>query len=855
MRSGLARDESGRNLPSLDVVRAEKARRRAEAERLDLERNAEAIRARCLTLTGFVREAWHVIEPTARYVHSWHIDILCAHLEAVTAGRITRLLINVPPGPMRDDSVVETGRGPIPLRDVAVGDVVLTHRGRYRPVTATHDQGVLPILRIETHSGRVTHAAPSHPYLTPRGWVDARDLCVGDLLAVVNRAEDRPDANRESLEIARLLGYLVGDGSLAHGAGFTNGDREVVDDFRACAAFAGFTTAESWRKTHWQVRLHGGASVRSFLDQYGLAGCDSYSKRIPQKIMAGDRETIANFVGAFWTCDGGFDVRPTGKRGSRFRAYGTTVSEGLATDLVYALGLLGIESRLRRKARSLDTAAQAGGIYRSFSVEVQKERMTAKFADMPGLCSTKNALARKCVAGFSDILWEDPIISIEPKEAARCMCLTVDDDESFVCSGIAVKNTMKSLLVSVLWPAWEWGPQGLRSLRYLATSFNDGPVKRDTRKCRDLILSEWYQKLWPEVKLTRTGETSFANSATGTREGIAFGSLTSQRGDRLICDDIHSVKTAESDVQRAETTRLFRERAIFSINDPARSAIVVVMQRLHEDDVSGVILALKMGFVHLRLPMEFEAANRCVTLLGVADLRQNDGDLLDPERYPREYCRALESEMGNYGYATQFQQRPAPRAGGFFNAAAFPIVQHRPLDADVRLWVRAWDLAGSKTGDWTVGALMAALRNGRWALCNIRRLRGSPDEVDSALRETATLDGTKVTVSLAQDPGQAGKAQVGYQTRMLAGFKVISSPETGDKATRAAPFASQANAGGIDMVAGDWNQDFLAELRNFPNGAYDDQVDACSRAFAHLIEARRPMMFTAESAARLKALG
>src|SRR3990167_1338178 len=118
-------------------------------------------------------------------------------------------------------------------------------------------------------------------------------------------------------------------------------------------------------------------------------------------------------------------------------------------------------------------------------------------------------------------------------------------------------GTSKSLIVSVMWQAWEWGPAGLSSLRYLATAYNDGPVKRDTRKCRDLILSEWYRALWPDVLLIRAGETSFANSATGTREGLAFGSMTSQRGDRLIIDDPHSTESAESEVERQTTTPKF----------------------------------------------------------------------------------------------------------------------------------------------------------------------------------------------------------------------------------------------------------------------------------------------------------
>jgi hypothetical protein len=117
-------------------------------------------------------------------------------------------------------------------------------------------------------------------------------------------------------------------------------------------------------------------------------------------------------------------------------------------------------------------------------------------------------------------------------------------------------GSMKSLLVSVFWQAWEWGPKGLRSLRYLATAFNDGPVKRDTRKVRDLMLSEWYQALWPEVRLTRTAEMSFANTPTpAPGRASPFGSLTSQRGDRLIIDDPHSTLTAESQVDRDKTTR------------------------------------------------------------------------------------------------------------------------------------------------------------------------------------------------------------------------------------------------------------------------------------------------------------
>jgi predicted phage terminase large subunit-like protein len=97
-----------------------------------------------------------------------------------------------------------------------------------------------------------------------------------------------------------------------------------------------------------------------------------------------------------------------------------------------------------------------------------------------------------------------------------------------------------------------------------------------------------------------------------------------------------------------------------------------------------------------------------------------------------------------------------------------------------------------------------------------------------------------VRIGLPQDPGQAGRTQVLYLTRQLPGYRVVSSPETGDKVTRAEPFAAQVNAGNVLMLRGDWNDALLAELRTFPFGTHDDQVDALSRAFGMLI-ARQPM--------------
>jgi predicted phage terminase large subunit-like protein len=158
-----------------------------------------------------------------------------------------------------------------------------------------------------------------------------------------------------------------------------------------------------------------------------------------------------------------------------------------------------------------------------------------------------------------------------------------------------------------------------------------------------------------------------------------------------------------------------------------------------------------------------------------------------------------------------------------------------------RVRVRAWDLAGSLTGfdpDWTVGLLMSRDPDGFIFIEDVQRFRATPGEVERQIKATAALDGKKTTVVLPQDPGSAGKAQVSYLTRALQGYRVKCNRVSGDKETRAGPFASQCEHGNVMMLRAPWNEEVLGELCTFPNGRHDDIVDAASDAFNELAEAR-----------------
>jgi predicted phage terminase large subunit-like protein len=425
----------------------------------------------------------------------------------------------------------------------------------------------------------------------------------------------------------------------------------------------------------------------------------------------------------------------------------------------------------------------------------------------------------------------------------------------------------KSLLVSVFWPAWEWGPKRRPELRFLSTSYSRPNVIRDNRKMARLVESEKFQRLWGDVvrPSTKWGEEKFENEATGFREGRPFVSMTGGRGDRVIIDDPHSVDSAESDAERNNVTRTFRESIPDRVNDIASSAIVVIMQRLHAKDVAGVILELKLPYVHLNLPMEFEArrvdadtgqitggpcevwlpaANDNGELTGELELffrdpRTAEGELLFPERFGPVEVAGLKRVKGPYAWAGQYQQRPTAREGGLFKRKWFEgkVIAAEEVPA-TRKRVRAWDRAGTKEEagkepDWTAGVRMS--RNGPdYYIEHVTRTRDSPGQIRRLMKSIAETDPPATIIRIPQEPGQAGVDQMERDAEYFSGWRLKFERPTGAKEVRAEAFSIQCEFGHVYLVAGPWVEPFLDELCAFPGGANDDQVDAASDAFNEL---------------------
>lgn len=310
------------------------------------------------------------------------------------------------------------------------------------------------------------------------------------------------------------------------------------------------------------------------------------------------------------------------------------------------------------------------------------------------------------------------------------------------------------------------------------------------------------------------------------------GPIMGRRADLAVIDDpVKSAEEADSLIVRDKVWDWYWFDLLTRLKPGGR--VVLIMTRWHEDDLAGRLLAQGSGWKVLRIPAEAEEHD---------PIGRAPGEFLWGDQAGFDYAGDLRRKKADYAAAGRMQVwhalfQGAPRApeGNIFKVASIAVLEARPAGGK---WVRAWDLAATaQGGDYTVGALLGRSADGRYCVGDIVRLQGGPEEVERVLLATASRDRAElgaITISLPQDPGQAGKTQVAYLTRLLAGHHVISSPETGDKTQRAMPFAAQVNAGNVAMVAAWWNRILLDELGGFPAGKHDDGVDALSRAAAFL---------------------
>lgn len=386
-------------------------------------------------------------------------------------------------------------------------------------------------------------------------------------------------------------------------------------------------------------------------------------------------------------------------------------------------------------------------------------------------------------------------------------------------------GSAKSTYASLIFPAWWFHRHPASSI--IAASHTAELAAHFGRGVRNLAAEHAARLGYSLVR-----ESHAAHRFETDNRGRYFttglgGAITGRRADLVLIDDpVRSLADADAAAQRDAAWRWYRGELLPRLRPAGR--IVLIMTRMHPDDMAGRLIAQSDGWRVLRLPALAESGD----LLG-----RQPGEALWPDWEDAAALMRKRDVMGDRAWSALYQQRPLPSGGALFAARRLEYCDICPACAR---YVRAWDLAatvaeGGRDPDWTVGLKLGLTDTGRYVIVDIVRFRGGPHDVAETIRATAERDGTGVAISLPQDPGQAGKQQVAWLTTALAGFRVSASPETGAKQIRAMPVAAQIEAGNLALLRAAWNQDFVDELAEFPLGRKDDQVDALARAFAALI--------------------
>lgn len=413
-------------------------------------------------------------------------------------------------------------------------------------------------------------------------------------------------------------------------------------------------------------------------------------------------------------------------------------------------------------------------------------------------------------------------------------------------------GTSKSSLVSVYWPAWEWGPKGIPTNRVIGASHEQSLAVRDSTKMRRLVTDPWYQKLWPtNLMKDNNQKLSFENESTGFRQACAVRSMTGRRGDRVIWDDPHSAEDAHSPAALIEAERIFKETLPTRLVSPEHSAIVIVMQRLNENDVSGIILSDDYGYEHLCLPMEYERNRHCKTSIGWEDWRKEEGELLFPDRFPAHVVERDKKLMGSHAVAGQFQQRPSPLGGGILKGEWFgrytvlPKLKYRAVFVDTAQKAK-------QHNDYQVAECWGLGEDGYLYLIDVLRDRFQAYELETRIpdfwsKHRAETNG-RLRFMAVEDKSSGTELIQKIQKCIKPKIPVRPIPRGPNlnKLTRVMDVQGYIESGYIKIPAdAPWVHDFVTECESFTaddTHAHDDQIDPMCDAISQMLHNGKPSL-------------
>jgi predicted phage terminase large subunit-like protein len=406
-------------------------------------------------------------------------------------------------------------------------------------------------------------------------------------------------------------------------------------------------------------------------------------------------------------------------------------------------------------------------------------------------------------------------------------------------------RSLKSIMASVAYPAFLLGLDPTR--RIICVSYSGELAKKHSNDHRAVLESDWYRKVFPETRIGpfKNTETEIELTARGFRLATSIGgTLTGRGGDIIIIDDPLKPDDAMSETKRSAANQWFTNTLLSRLDDKSTGAIIIVMQRVHIDDLTGFLTDQSDEWEVVNLPA-IATHDQAVPVWGGKTHLRTLGDVLSPEREPLAVLEHIKAQMGGDAFSAQYQQSPAPPGGAMVKRAWIRRYNDLPPKLDQLFVLQSWDTAskGGPENDWSVCTTWIVTRKKQYYLVDV--WRGRVDYPSLKARTLELARKWKARRILVEDTG-AGTSLVQELCTQLSGIIAVR-PEK-DKASRMAAASAKFEAGQVFLPEREsWLPDLESELFVFPGGRNDDQCDSISQALND--DKNSPMVVSDEAVA------
>jgi predicted phage terminase large subunit-like protein len=387
---------------------------------------------------------------------------------------------------------------------------------------------------------------------------------------------------------------------------------------------------------------------------------------------------------------------------------------------------------------------------------------------------------------------------------------------------------LKSLLASIAFPAWCLGHDP--SAQILSVSYGQDLADKLARDCRSIMTSPWYRRIFPtRLAAHRQAVQEFITTAQGYRLATSNGGVLTGRGaDIILIDDPLKPEEALSEAQRQAANEWFDHTLYSRLNDKRHGAIVIIMQRLHEDDLVGHVLGQEpWEVVCFPAIAEADEIHEIETIWGPRCFERRQGEPLHPEREPLDILDRIRRTVGEYNFAGQYQQSPAPLGGGLVKAEWFKRYRENERPERFDRIVQSWDTANKATelSDFSVCTTWGVRGKDLFLLGLFRRRLEYPALKRAVREQQSQFNASEVLIE-----DKASGTQLIQELIHDGCHGVTCYQPTTDKIMRLHAQTAMIENGFVYIPeTAPWLAEYLHEMTVFPKGKHDDQVDSTAQ--------------------------